>query len=86
MTIIRNHFIFKEPAAGEISGDDRSGVGVNTSQSVGKDLRVEGHDENKHEDVPQHCHNKQNELVCGHFGNLGQTKPGDNDVGEEKRG
>ena len=57
---------------------------MNALQDVGKDVSVEGDDENKHEDVPQHCNNKHDKLVCEQFGNLGQTEPGDNDVGEEK--
>ena len=57
---------------------------MNALQNVGKDVTVEGDGENKHEDVAQHCHNKQDKLVCEQFGNLGQTEPCDNDVGEEK--
>ena len=55
-------------------------------QHVGKDIHVERDDEDEHQDVAQHCHNKYDKLVGEQFGDLSETEPGDNNVGEEEAG
>ena len=53
-------------------------------QTVGEDKHVEGDDENKHQNVTQHCRSKKDKLVCEQFGDLSETEPRNNYVGDEE--